>query len=580
MKPRKSFKHRITLTLVLCSGVPLLILGFFSIQIIENSSMKSVSNRLEESLVTADSILSDSLGEIRKDFETFSFDENIFNSIKEHDKTKVINLERELVSKYFTLFGNRSKYMNFYLIFEDGSFLGDQHLPDKYDYNTYKNWGIFRESSNKQTSILYPNASQNADDRTSISYAKEIKLSSGEKAYLILDISSEYFQFLMNSVKSTSFGYIQYIITSSNSDIIYNDSMYTSSLNFMNNIFRYDRFDTEKLSNANINPDSVLIESLHNETLKIRYYGLISKSMITDSNQEVIYWITALIALAFTITVIIGIALANSVSKPILSLASSIKEDHDLLDDFDMSKREDEVSQVYKELKSLLLRVQSYHRDDLEKNSLIKEAEIKLLMSQMNPHFLNNTLDSIKWMAKLGDTEDISWMVTELSFLLKESMNTGRTLVSFEEELRFVESYIAIQKFRYGTRFNFIKGIQNEVLNITIPKLILQPLVENALIHGVEKNDEDSIIELNAWVGMGNLFISIADNGAGTDLNINNILSGENSRIGLKNVDKRIKLYYGEEYGIRFDSKKSVGTVVYIEIPIEMRGRNVPYNNM
>lgn len=580
MKPRKSFKHRITLTLVLCSTVPLLILGFFSIQIIENSSLNSVRSRLQESLNTANQIMSDSLGEMRKDFETFAYDENIIELIRNNGSLKSYEQEREISVRFFNLFGNRSKYMNYYLIFEDGSFIGDELLPKKYDYKTFKNWGIFRESSQSNGTILYPNGTDNVEDRTALSFAKEIKLNSGRKAYLIVDLSSEYIQFLMNSVKSTSFGYIQYIITSSNSEIIYNDSMYTSSLNFLNNVFRYDRFDTEKLSNANIDPNSIILESVPNQDLKIRFYGLISKSMLTDSNTEMIYWISSLIAVALIITIMAGIGLADSVTKPIINLAKSIKEDPNIFEDTTIAMREDEVSEVYNELKNLMARVSEYHQEDLEKTHLIKQAEIKVLMSQMNPHFLNNTLDSIKWMAKLGDTDVITWMVTELSFILKESMNTSKTLVTFEEEMNLVESYIAIQKFRYGDRFDFVKGIQEEVLGITIPKLILQPLIENALIHGVEKSNRKTLIELNAWIGMGNLFISIADNGAGTNLTLDSILSPDNTRIGLKNVDKRIKLYYGEEYGIRFDSSESVGTVIYIEIPIEMRGKHVPYRNL
>lgn len=216
-----------------------------------------------------------------------------------------------------------------------------------------------------------------------------------------------------------------------------------------------------------------------------------------------------------------------------------------------------------------------------------REAEIKALQAQINPHFLFNTLESINWMALLNNVPEISEMVTSLSTLMEASIGRDDKLITFQEELHYIDSYLLIIKKRFGDRLELIKNIEDSVLKVKIPRLLIQPLVENAIVHGIERVQTKGVIVLSAIQSEENLTISVEDNGEGIEQDeldmINNSLKANNDAyfkrltskkgksIGLDNVNRRIKLFYGDEYGLVIESKKSVYTKVIVTIPIDVQ---------
>lgn len=211
-----------------------------------------------------------------------------------------------------------------------------------------------------------------------------------------------------------------------------------------------------------------------------------------------------------------------------------------------------------------------------------KEAEIKTLQAQINPHFLFNTLESINWMARLNHVDEISEMVTALSALMEAGIGKGEALVSLEEEISFVDSYILIMKNRYGERLDFTKSIDESLLSILVPKLLLQPLVENAIYHGVDKFRRPGKVVLIIRRTDQHIEIEVLDNGKGMtaqemeELNANlrerndAYLFSEKSGmgIGLVNVNRRIKLFYGAQYGIRIESVYEEYMKVVLTLPV------------
>lgn len=213
-----------------------------------------------------------------------------------------------------------------------------------------------------------------------------------------------------------------------------------------------------------------------------------------------------------------------------------------------------------------------------------KDAEIKALQSQINPHFLFNTLDSINWMAHLNNVPEISEMVTSLSAIMEASIGRDDKLISFSEELNYIDNYVKILNKRYANRIQLIKEIEPEVLDIKIPRLLIQPLIENAIYHGLEKDKEVGIIIITAKIIDDKVMISVMDNGEGIgekelklineSLSLDNetyyksLNTGKRKGIGLDNVNRRIKLFYGDEYGLTIESKKNMYTKVYFSIPL------------
>jgi len=213
-------------------------------------------------------------------------------------------------------------------------------------------------------------------------------------------------------------------------------------------------------------------------------------------------------------------------------------------------------------------------RTNLERQDRLRLAEYKNLQAQISPHFLSNTLESIKWLARLHMDDEIQIIVEKLGVLLKSGMVFKRDMITLGEELNVVESYLTIQKIRYEDKFTSRIEVPIEFESCSVPNLIIQPIVENAIVHSVEKTRGHTLLEIHAERTGELLEIRIHDNGPGIALDrLEGILCGtqthhtDRESIGLTNVHKRLKLYFGEPYGLRIESTEGVGTTVTISMP-------------
>ncbi len=203
-----------------------------------------------------------------------------------------------------------------------------------------------------------------------------------------------------------------------------------------------------------------------------------------------------------------------------------------------------------------------------ETRHLNDEAEIKFLQHQMNPHFLFNILLTIQIKAKMSSDESIYKMIGSLSSLLRAGIyKDERGLISVEEELKYVEYYLSLQKERYEDKLTYNITVDDEQLNkCEIPRLSIEPIVENAVIHGVEAVDRPALVTVNVTADASDLIIHVTDNGVGFDVNEMD-LAGESDRVGLRSTQKRIQLIYGKKYGLEIVSYKDIGTDIAIRVP-------------
>lgn len=209
-----------------------------------------------------------------------------------------------------------------------------------------------------------------------------------------------------------------------------------------------------------------------------------------------------------------------------------------------------------------------------------KEAEIRALQSQMNPHFLYNTLESINMLAITKGNFDVSDMVSSLGKLLRYTIDNSSKIVTLEAELSFIRSYVAIQRVRMGEKLQYHEDFEPAVLHVYLPKLILQPFVENAIVHGGFQ--QGGTISINAHRVGPLLNITICDNGKGVTAqqlaklknlmkNHNTTSSDQHNGIALSNVHERLQLLYGKEYGIQIDSQEKNGFSVTLTLPIQTK---------
>ena len=205
---------------------------------------------------------------------------------------------------------------------------------------------------------------------------------------------------------------------------------------------------------------------------------------------------------------------------------------------------------------------------------VLRKTELRALQAQINPHFLYNTLDSIQWMCEQGKTEDASKMVGALARLFRISISRGHELITIKDELQHAKSYLLIQSYRYRNQFSYRFEVDETLLCYLCNKITIQPLIENAIYHGIDRMVDEGEIVITvkkAQDAAEDILITVSDNGVGmTEEQCAKILSKERSDsggIGVKNVNDRLKIYFGERYGLSIHSVPDEGTTVTVRIP-------------
>jgi len=289
--------------------------------------------------------------------------------------------------------------------------------------------------------------------------------------------------------------------------------------------------------------------------------------------------VLAVFASLFLAAVVFSVRFAKGITGPIESLNAKMKnvqkgnftyeeEPGDRL--FPM----DETGQMHRNFRIMLDRINELINENFKKQLAIKESEFKALQSQINPHFLYNTLESINWSAKISGQRDISTMVESLGYLLRSAISHKNPLIPLKEELEMLRHYVAIQRVRYEERLDFEADVPPELEGCIVPKMTLQPIVENAIHYGVERMIEPCRIRVRADVAEGRIRIIVEDEGPGmTKQALEQWRAGElptrGSGIGLRNIDERIRLMFGEEYGLTLESEYGAGTRVTVTLPVD-----------
>ena len=202
----------------------------------------------------------------------------------------------------------------------------------------------------------------------------------------------------------------------------------------------------------------------------------------------------------------------------------------------------------------------------IRKIKYLREYEIKALHSQINPHFLYNTLDTIIWMAEFKDEKKVIAITKALANFFRISLSNGNEMILLKDEIKHVQEYLFIQKQRYEDKLSYFFHIDETLLSAEVPKIILQPVVENSIYHGIKNIPGNGLIEIDVYKKEDSINISVKDNGIGFKES-KNFKKSKTGGVGIQNVDKRIKFYYGKKYGI-FISKPNEGAEVIIKIPL------------
>lgn len=302
-----------------------------------------------------------------------------------------------------------------------------------------------------------------------------------------------------------------------------------------------------------------------------------SELLKNNKQAQILYLLVAAVLLLSVI--VISSIISREITKPIRQLRDSMSMVEE--GQFDKANvavtAKNEIGSLSKSFNVMTERIHTLMEQNVYEQKQKRKNEMKALQAQINPHFLYNTLDSIIWMSEAGKNEEVVVMTSALARLLRQTISNDKEQVTMEEEMEYVRSYLTIQKMRYKDKLEYSIEIAPEIRHIMIIKFALQPIVENAIYHGLKYKETKGNLNIRAYEREKKVYITIADDGVGMDEDTLNHIFDETKRehkssgVGVPNVQKRLQLYYGQEYGISYISRKGVGTVATVTVPLKGR---------
>lgn len=298
------------------------------------------------------------------------------------------------------------------------------------------------------------------------------------------------------------------------------------------------------------------------------------RELLSKSRQaQSVYVLTAIVLVA--IALFFSRFMARSITLPIQKLRDSMKKVQE--GDFSVSDvvvdSKNEIGSLTKSFDVMTHKIQELMEQNVHEQEEKRKSELKALQSQINPHFLYNTLDSIIWMAEGKKNEEVVLMTASLARLLRQSISNEDEVVPIANEVEYARGYLTIQKMRYKDKLEFQIDVDPSILHIPLIKLVLQPIIENAIYHGLKYKESKGLLIVKGFMKDGNAVLQIIDDGVGMDeetlahIYDRHKVNYHSNGVGVYNVQKRLKLYYGEDYGITYESEKGKGTTATITIP-------------
>ena len=411
-----------------------------------------------------------------------------------------------------------------------------------------------------------------------ISLSRAVELTSGTstaQGILLVDISYSSLEQLFDSVTAGKGGYV-YLI-SSDGELLYHPKMQLIDSGRMqeNNVAAAAYKDGNHMEEFDGSSRFVTIKSIGYTGWKV--VGVTPENVVTLNTIKTRLFIVFIIALILFILALINSYISSRITNPIKELEKSVGIlEEGNLDVPVYAGGSYEIQHLGKSIGDMAAQIRLLMKDIVTEHEAKRKQEVDTLQSQINPHFLYNTLDIIVWMIENEQKAEAVKAVTALARFFRISLSKGKSIITVRDELEHVRNYLMIQHMRFKNKFTYEIQAEDGVLELASLKLMLQPLVENAIYHGMEFMDGDGEILLKVWKEEGDLYFSVIDNGLGmTEEQVGNLFTGAShvdskrgSGIGVKNVNERIKLYFGEKYGLSIESEPDEGTTVKIHLPV------------
>ncbi|WP_314395677.1 sensor histidine kinase [Leptotrichia shahii] len=461
--------------------------------------------------------------------------------------------KKSIEKMIYSILGSNKGIKNITVIGKNGNIVSsDKNNDMKISENMMKEKWYVDAINNSDMPVFNPSRKNSTSSMNSalwfLSISRDIKNSKGENlGVIVFDIKYEILKRYLNSI---SFGkQIDNIIVDKNNNVIYYKDVKCFA----------DKKCLAKFSEKNKNKNTYLYETqIENTNWNLRSLANTNDLVTLKKNFSHIVIIIFLVSLAFSS--IITFIVITKILRPLIKLENHMQNFENNLREFHLSEK------TGYEIQNLV----EHFNVMVEKIKYLREYEIKALHSQINPHFLYNTLDTIIWMAEFEDNEKVISITKSLANYFRLSLSNGHEKIPLKDEIMHTKEYLFIQKQRYEDKLSYFFNIEDEsLLSIEVPKIIIQPIVENSIYHGIKNLSGNGIITIDVYRQNSTVNISVKDNGIGFE-KAKQFKKSKTGGVGIQNVDKRIKFYYGKNYGVFINKdSKTEGAEVIIKIPFK-----------
>lgn len=538
--------------LLLCGAV-----YFFAANLLMSETVSKTHNLLEMSGTN----ISTYIARVKGESNVFSSDPTLRRYLSGDDES----LKSDLMFQIGTLIKNDPYIKSIVVVSKDGRILSnEENLSMSVSEDMMKeDW--YKEAIHNTMPVLTGARMQSFSsdkDNWVISVSTEIKGSSGENlGVLLIDMKYRVIEDHLRSLDLGSDGYV-FILNDKGQPVYHKDTSYFSDPRKQKQLLGieaagdyYDKSKNRLTYQTPIeNTGWTMVGVVSLDTLKMLEHQLFEAVLFTGG-------------LLFLAVVMLGVMFTRRLSTPMSDLEQGMSEIEKLAF---VSVRKNsfyEVELLADNYNRMIERIRRLMEEISDKEKTLRQAELSALISQINPHFLYNTLDTIIWMAEFNDSTKVIALTKSLASFFRLSLNGGRELITVGDELDHVRQYLYIQKERYEDKLNYSIKAPEELLDYTVPKIILQPIVENSIYHGIKPLDAPGLVTITVHVEEERLIFTVADNGVG--FCPDGITDGGRPRlgsVGLRNVDERIKLYYGPEFGVTIHSAPGEGCTVELAV--------------
>lgn len=515
----------------------------------------------------------------------YRYDETVYNCLTERDGGQEPgNYLDSLKNNYDRVFRDVGLSYDVVIIGENG-FQYSSSGRDSYDFEGLRNQLWYRNSYDIQGDIVFISSflekfdRANQEERYVFSAFSRVMDKGRELGTILVNVDEKYLSDL-------------YVLPGEKSNIYIFDSKGNIVSSHDKSLLGKNYIGVENFRNLYGENQSHIIKKLGKEYLLSNYYDpqtgwtIVEEmpgSVIMKPLNQFMLILMAVLAGCLLAGAGMSYYVAERMAKPVLKLCRSMNQvrqgDFDVISDVggyeEVTQLKDSFNDMAGEIRNLMESVQ-------QKEIRKRKSEMDFLRAQINPHFLYNTLFSIQCMTELGKNDQAVLMMAAFIDLLKKTLSVDDDFITLKEEFESTEKYLVLQQIRYGDKVHFECDMEPETENYLVPALIIQPIVENAIFHGIEAKEEPGLIVVESTVMDEVLFITVSDDGIGmNEQELKQLYEQFDNReyqsgksIGIMNVQNRIKINFGEKYGLTVESETGIGTSVTMKLPVmEQTGR-------